>query len=96
MVNDYQKIHTGKSEFIPIEVESYSIQAGRYSFIFKPNEGFINIDINGEAYQLITSTKYATNKAFDHENAKSIAMKNQSSNRLFYSLTKGSFKIPLQ
>lgn len=92
LVEDYQKLHPGTVEFIPISDDRYSIEIGQKMFEIELKEGWVDIRTDDNDYVLVTSDRVNLS-SFD-KRLRVISMRNDSENN-FFDLAKGAFRKSL-
>lgn len=93
LVEDYQKIHPGMVEFIPISEGKYQLELrDNLSFGIELKDGWIDINDNQQHYALITSDKI--NPDYFEKQTKIISMKKLSRSDV-YDLSIGALRVNL-
>lgn len=95
LIEDYQKIHLGEVEFIPISEGRYRLELnGNNSFEVAPQDSWIEICHNDHRYALVTSHKF-NSADIDDNKVRMIVMKNYGVEGCHYDLSDGSFRFPV-
>lgn len=92
LVEDYQKIHPGTAEFIPISEGKYHVEIGNNDFSIELKDFRVELSHNKKRYALVTSHKF--NSSDVDNDTKIIVMRNHQLDG-GYDLKDGAFRCEL-